>query len=85
MLEDDLAEVEKDIVGAKYMKLENRVCFSDLCIFVVELPVSEHRRPEVVEAKLKEVQTLKDYETLAPLAQNSEKPIYIYIYIYHKI
>ena len=70
MLEDDLAEVEKDIVGAKYMKLENSVCFSDLCIFVVELPVSEHGRLEVVEAKFKEVQNLEDYQTLVSLAQN---------------
>ena len=70
MLEDGLAEVEKDIVSAKYMKLKNSVCFSDSCIFVVELPVSEHGRLEVVEAKFKEVQNLEDYQTLASLAQN---------------
>ena len=52
MLEDGLTDMEKDIFGAKYLKLDNSVCFTDSCIFVVELPVSEHGRPEVVEAKL---------------------------------
>ena len=32
-------------------------------MFVVELPVSEHKRPEVVEAKKKELNNLKYYET----------------------
>ena len=70
MLEDGLADVdtlhaemEKDSTGAKYLTLENSVSFSDMCTFIVELPVSEHKIPEVVSAKRKEVENLMDYST----------------------
>ena len=67
MLEDGLqdvdalhAELEKDLTGAKYLKADNSVCFSDFCTFVIELPVSEHWRPEVIAAKEKEIENLMD-------------------------
>ena len=31
-------------------------------IFVVEVSISEHKRPEVKEAKIKEIQNLENYE-----------------------
>ena len=31
-------------------------------IFTVEVPVSEHNRPEVKEAKVREIKNLEDYE-----------------------
>ena len=37
-LEDD-----NDVVGASYLKMENRVSFLDSMIYTVELPVSEHK------------------------------------------
>ena len=54
MLEDGLQDVdklrnkdtleveEKDTIGAKYLKVVNSVSFSDLSIYTVKLPVSEH-------------------------------------------
>ena len=61
MLEDRLRDVdelenkdtdthedeEKDSIGAKYLKVINSVSFWDIAIYTVELPVSEHGRPEV--------------------------------------
>ena len=52
---DDPTEAELDTVGAKYLKVVNSVSFSDVAIYTVELPVSEHWRPEVKEAKDTEV------------------------------
>ena len=43
------ADVESDTVGANYLKVVNSVSFADLSIYTVELQVSEHWRPEVVE------------------------------------
>ena len=67
MLEDGLqdvdalhAELEKDLTGARYLRRDNSVCFSDFCTFVIELPVSEHWRPEVIAAKEKEIENLMD-------------------------
>ena len=56
-------DVEKDFMGAKYMKMEQSVCFLDNAMYVVEVLVSEHNIVEVKEAKLKEIQNLKDYDT----------------------
>ena len=51
-----------DNVGAKYLKLVNSVSFLDISMYTVELPVSEHRQPEVKEAKMAEVNNLLDYD-----------------------
>ena len=47
MLEDGLEDIEnlltdldKDSVGAKYLRMANNVSFSDICSFVIEFPVS---------------------------------------------
>ena len=70
MLEDSLQNVknlhtdlEKDVTGAKYLKIENSVSFSETCTYVIELPVSEHGRPEVKIAKKNEIKNLMAYDT----------------------
>ena len=39
------------------------MCFLENSIFVVELPVKEYGKPEVIEAKEKEIENLETYET----------------------
>ena len=56
-------DLDTDITGAKYLKMECSVCSMKNAIFLVEVPVSKHNRPEVNEAKIKEIQNLEDYET----------------------
>ena len=56
------ADVASDTIGTHYLKVENSVNFSDLAIYTVELPVSEHGKPEVKEAKETEVQNLLNYD-----------------------
>ena len=56
-------KIAKDAIGSKYMKVEQVVCFLENGVFVVEVPVSEHNKPEVKEAKMKEIQNLEYYET----------------------
>ena len=43
------------------MKVKNSESFSDILIYIVELPVKEQKRPEVVEAKEKEIENLEKY------------------------
>ena len=68
MLEDRLQDVENlldpkdlegDTVGGKYLKMANTVSFSDMYMYVIELPVSEHGKPEVNVAKRNEIQISK--------------------------
>ena len=40
--EDKQEEVKLENVGAKYLKMVNSVFFSDVAIFTVKLPISEH-------------------------------------------
>merc|ERR1712030_113785 len=82
MLEDGLqdldmlhAELEKDMTGAKYLKMQNSVSFSDICSYVIELPVSEHGRPEVIAAKEKEIEDLMDYSTFEEVADEGQDVI----------
>ena len=42
---DTLEDEEKDSIGAKYLRVINSVSFSDIAIYTMELPVSEHGRP----------------------------------------
>ena len=39
------------------------VCFLENSIYVVELPVREHGKPEVIQAKNNEIKNLETYET----------------------
>ena len=54
-------EFERDQVSAFWMKLENNVCYDDLTIYTVDVPVAEHRKTEVVEAKERELENLTKY------------------------
>ena len=55
-------DVELDEIGTKYMQMEKSVCFLENAIFTVEVPVSEHKMPEVKEAKINEIMNQEDYE-----------------------
>ena len=81
MLEDrlqdleNLQDVEKDVVGAKYLKMVNSVSFSDTAIYTVELPVSEHGRPDVKEAKVNEVNNLLNYDVFDEVEDKGQDTI----------
>ena len=70
MVEDGLEDVENlftnlrdETIRAGHLKTANVVSFSKLCSYVVELPVSEHWRPEVKAAKRNKIKNLQDYKT----------------------
>ena len=54
-------DLMNDVIGAKYPQVEKSVYFMDYEIFTVEVPVREHGKPEIVEAKENEIQNLKTY------------------------
>merc|ERR1712002_481627 len=56
-------DLQNDVIGAKYLQVEKSVYFMDHEIFTVEVPVKEHNKPEMIEAKNKEIENLKTYET----------------------
>ena len=39
--------------------MENSECFDEMNIYKVEVPVKEHKKPKVIEAKQKEIENLE--------------------------
>ena len=70
-----LADVTSDNIGTNYLKGINSVSFSDLSIYTVELPVLEHGRPEVKEAKMAEVDNLLDYDVFEEVEDKGQETI----------
>ena len=56
------ADTTSNTISTNYLKVVNSASFSDLAIYTLELPVSEHGRPEVKEVKETEVENLLDYD-----------------------
>ena len=82
MLEEGLEDIENlhteikdDAVGANYLRMANSVSFSDFCTYTVELPVSEHWRPEVKSAKQNKIKNIMDYETFGEVKDEGQEKI----------
>ncbi len=68
-------DLMNDVIGAKYLQVEKSVYFMDYEIFTVEVPVREHGKPEIVEAKENEIQNLKTYETFEEIKDEGQETI----------
>ena len=53
--------MRKDEISTFWMKIENAECFDEIAIYTVEVPVREHKKPEVIEAKQREIENLEKY------------------------
>ena len=50
MAEVKRKEMRKYEISTFWMRVENTECFDEMAIYNVEMPLKEHRRPEVIEA-----------------------------------
>merc|ERR1711905_65956 len=55
-------ELTRDQTAAFWLQMENTECYDDIAVFAVEVPSKEHKRPEVLEAKDREIENLEKYE-----------------------
>ena len=49
--------------------------FQDYFIFTIKLPLSKHKGPEVIEAKMKEVKNLEDYKVFKEIEDEGQETI----------
>ena len=63
------------MIGAKYLKIDKIVCYLENSIYGVEVPVKDHRKPEVIEAKEKEIQNLETYEIFEEVDDKGQETI----------
>ena len=55
--------------------MEKSICFLKNSIYVVEVPMKEHGKAEVIEAKEKEIENLKTYETFEEVDDEGQETI----------
>ena len=55
-------ELQRDQTSTFWLQMENTECFNDVAVYAVEVPAAEHRKPEVIEAKDKELENLAKYD-----------------------
>ena len=57
------------------MQVENSEYFDELTIFTVEALVREHKKPEVIEAKQKEIENLEKYGVFEEVEDEGQDPV----------
>merc|ERR1712074_532191 len=68
-------ELERDQTATFWLQMENTECFDDLAIFAAKVPTKEHKRPEVMEAKDKELENLEKYEVFEEIEDTGQEAI----------
>ena len=61
MTDAKIEEMRKEEISTFWMQMENLECFNEMKIYTVEVAVQEHKKPEVIEAKQKEIENLEKY------------------------
>ena len=83
MLKDGLEDVDslfiddlrKDVVWSSHLRIAHSVSFSEMCTYTVELPTSEHWRPEVKIAKRAKIKNLQDYKTFVEVKDEGQSRV----------
>merc|ERR1712030_155806 len=68
-------ELERDQTATFWLQVENTECFDDLTVFAVEVPTKEHRKPEVIEAKDRELENLEKYQVFEEVEDTGQEKI----------
>ena len=68
-------ELERDRTSTFWLKMENTECYDNIAVYVVEVPVAEHKKVEVVEAKEKELENLTKYRVFEEVEDNGQERI----------
>ena len=68
-------ELERYKAATFWLQMENTECFYDVTVFAVKIPVSEHKVPEVVEAKEKELENLSKYDVFEEVEDSGQERI----------
>merc|ERR1712240_60284 len=68
-------DLQNDVIGAKYLQVEKSVYFMDYEIFSLEVPVKEHKKPEIIEAKNTEIKNSRTYEMFEEVRDEGQETI----------
>ena len=51
MMTVEKRELERDQISTFWLRMENMECYEDCAVYAVEVPVADHKKVEVIEAK----------------------------------
>ena len=68
-------ELERDWTSTFWFRMENTECYDDIAVYTVEVPATEHKKPEVVEAKEKELENLTKYGVFEEVEDTGQERI----------
>merc|ERR1712237_117435 len=68
-------ELDRDQTATFWLQMENTECFDDLAIFADEVPTKEHKKPEVMEAKDRELENLEKYDVFEEVEDTGQDTI----------
>ena len=57
------------------MQIEHSECFDEMAIYTVEVPVREHKKPEVIEAKQKEIENLEKSDVFEKVEDEGQETV----------
>ena len=68
-------EMRREEISTFWMQVENSECFDEMAIYTVEVPVREHKKPEVIEAKNKEIENLEKYGVFEEVEDEGQETV----------
>ena len=68
-------ELDRDKTSMFWLRMENTECYDDIAVYVVEVPVAEHKKVKVIEAKEKELENLTKYGVFEEVEDNGQERI----------
>ena len=75
MMAVERRELERDKISTFWLKMENTECYDDIAVYAVEVPVADHKKVEVIEAKEKELENLTKYGVFEEVEDNGQERI----------
>ena len=67
--------MRREEISTFWMQVENLECFDEMAIYTVEVPVREHKKPEVIEAKNKEIENLEKYGVFEEVEDEGQETV----------
>ena len=68
-------ELKRDKTSTFWLQMENTECFNDVTVYAVEVPAAEHKKPEVMEAKDRELENLAKYDVFEEVEDAGQERI----------
>lgn len=75
LIDNIYTDLLTDNVGDGYLRMTQSISFSELCAYTVQLPLSEHWRPEVKVTKKAEIRNLLDCETFQEVKDKGQTTV----------